>query len=362
MTTSGALHIRGTALPEGRPVDLWLVDGRIRYERPSDGLAAETVAEGWILPGMVDAHCHIGLEAEGAIDQETQERQAIAERAAGVLLARDCGVPSDTRWMDDRADLPRIIRAGRHVAAPKRYIRNFGVEVQPELLVETVAAQAARGDGWVKVVGDWIDRGVGDLQPCWPTDVLASAVAAAHEAGARVTTHVFGEDGVAQAVEVGMDCVEHATGLSGELVGVMAERRIAIVPTLINIANFPTIAAQADRFPIYAKHMLRLHQGVEAMVATAYEAGTPIYAGTDAGGALEHGRIADEIQALIAAGMPTTAAIGAASWRAREWLGYGDPWAEGAPADLVVFDADPRENPAVLAHPKRVILRGAVVG
>jgi imidazolonepropionase-like amidohydrolase len=356
-----ALHVRGTALPEGRHVELWLVDGRITYEDPG---SADTVADGWIVPGLVDAHCHIGLDAGGAIDQQTQERQAIAERDAGVLLARDCGVPSDTRWIDERADLPRIIRAGRHVAAPKRYIRNFGVEVQPELLVETVTEQAARGDGWVKIVGDWIDREAGDLRPCWPTDVLTGAVAAAHEAGVRVTTHVFGEDGVAQAVEVGMDCIEHATGLSGELVAVMAEHQIAIVPTLINIANFPTIAAQADRFPVYAEHMRRLHRGVEAMVATAHEAGIPIYAGTDAGGALEHGRIADEIQALIAAGMPVSAAIGAASWRAREWLGIADPLVEGAAADLVdlvVFDADPREQPAVLAHPRRVILRGAVV-
>ena len=356
-----ALHIRGTALPEGRHVELWLVDGRITYE-PVAG--AQTVAEGWILPGMVDAHCHIGLDAGGAVDRDTQERQAIAERDAGVLLARDCGVPSDTRWIDERADLPRIIRAGRHVAAPKRYIRNFGVEVQPELLVETVREQASRGDGWVKIVGDWIDREAGDLRPCWPTDVLASAVAAAHAAGARVTTHVFGEDGVAQAVEVGMDCIEHATGLSGELMDVMAQRKIAIVPTLINIANFPTIAAQADRFPVYAEHMRRLHRGVAAMVAAAHEAGIPIYAGTDAGGALEHGRIADEIAALIAAGLPASDAIGAASWRAREWLGLGDPLAEAAAdrVDLVVFDADPREQPAVLAHPRHVILRGVLLG
>jgi imidazolonepropionase-like amidohydrolase len=356
-----ALHIRGTALPEDRHVDLWLVDGRITYGRPAGHSAVQTVAEGWILPGMVDAHCHIGLDASGAIDQETQERQAISERGAGVLLARDCGVPSDTRWIDDRADLPRILRAGRHVAAPKRYIRNFGVEVQPELLVETVTTQISRGDGWVKIVGDWIDREVGDLQPCWPTQALKAAVDAAHRAGARVTTHVFGEDGVAQAVEVGMDCIEHATGLPGELVAVMAERQIAVVPTLINIANFPTIADQADRFPVYAEHMRRLHRGVDAMVAMAYEAGIPIYAGTDAGGALEHGRIADEVQALIAAGLPVSDAIGAASWRAREWLGFGDPLAEGAPADLVIFDSDPREHQAVLAHPKRVILRGAVV-
>ncbi len=353
-----ALHIRGTALPAGEHVDLWLVDGRISYERPKE---FKTVAEGWIVPGLVDAHCHIGLDAAGAVDEATQERQAIAERDAGVLLARDCGVPSDTRWIDQRADLPRIIRAGRHVAAPKRYIRNYGVEVQPELLVETVTQQAARGDGWVKIVGDWIERSVGDLRPCWPTDVLAAAVAAAHAAGARVTTHVFGEDGVAQAAEVGMDCIEHATGLGGELIGVLAEQGTAIVPTLINIANFPTIAAQADRFPDYARHMLRLHSGVDAMVASAYEAGIPIYAGTDAGGALAHGRIADEIQALNAAGMPAVDALGAASWRAREWLGFPDPLAEGAPADLVVFEADPREQPAVLAQPARVILRGVVV-
>ena len=54
--------------------------------------------------------------------------------------------------------------------------------------------QARRGDGWVKLVGDWIDRGEGDLAPEWPADVLAAAIAAAHEEGARVTAHTFGTD------------------------------------------------------------------------------------------------------------------------------------------------------------------------
>ena len=54
--------------------------------------------------------------------------------------------------------------------------------------------QARAGDGWVKLVGDWIDREVGDLAPLWPDDVLAAAIDAAHAEGARVTAHVFGED------------------------------------------------------------------------------------------------------------------------------------------------------------------------
>jgi imidazolonepropionase-like amidohydrolase len=54
-------------------------------------------------------------------------------------------------------------------------------------------------------------------------------------------------------------------------------------------------------------------------------------------------------------------ALGAGSWRARRWLGYPDNLDEGAPADLVVFDADPRADLSALLAPRHVILRGSVV-
>ena len=120
--------------------------------------------------------------------------QAQTDRDAGTLLIRDCGSPVDTRRCEDRADLPEIIRAGRHLGRPKRYIPGLAVELDdPALLPEAVAAQARAGDGWVKLVGDWIDREVGDLAPLWPDDVLVAAIDAAHAAGARVTAHVFGD-------------------------------------------------------------------------------------------------------------------------------------------------------------------------
>ena len=350
-----ALHVRGVVLPDDEQRDLWIVDGRITTDRVAD---AETIAEGWIVPGLVDAHCHIGVDANGAVDVDVQEQQARTERDAGVLLARDCGVPSDTRWIDERADLPRIVRAGQHIARSKRYIRNYGVEVEPEQLVATVAEQAQRGDGWVKIVGDWIDRDLGDLGPCWPDDVLAAAVAKAHALGTRVTTHVFGDAALPGLLAAGVDCLEHGTGASDEQLAAMAAAGVALVPTLINIETFPDIAAQASKFPTYAAHMLALHDRVDAMVRTAYEAGVAVYAGTDAGGALAHGRIADEVRALHRAGLSPTDAIGAASWRAREWLGHAPALAEGAPADLIVVSEDPRKNLNALAYPTAVILRG----
>jgi imidazolonepropionase-like amidohydrolase len=55
-------------------------------------------------------------------------------------------------------------------------------------------------------------------------------------------------------------------------------------------------------------------------------------------------------------------ALGAGSWRARAWLGHPSRLNDGAPADLVVFDADPRLDLRVLRAPRYVILRGALLG
>ena len=64
----------------------------------------------------------------------------------------------------------------------------------------------------MKLVGDWIDRGVGDLAPAWEPAAMAAAVAAAHAAGARVAVHTFAEEAVAALVRAGVDSVEHGTG------------------------------------------------------------------------------------------------------------------------------------------------------
>jgi imidazolonepropionase-like amidohydrolase len=70
--------------------------------------------------------------------------------------------------------------------------------------------------------------------------------------------------------------------------------------------------------------------------------------------------IADEVRALHEAGLPAEAAVAAASWAAREWLGLPGI-AEGAPADLVVYETDPRTDLDTLQRPQRMVLRGVVI-
>lgn len=355
---STALHVRGRGLPDGEPVEWWIAEGVLRSE-PVRG--AETVFDdGWIIPGLVDAHCHVGLSPHGPTGIDEAIAQAQTEREAGALMLRDCGSPTDTRPLAAHQDLPEIIRAGRHLARPKRYSPGFAIELEDESqLPGALAEQARRGDGWVKIVGDWIDRSVGDLTPLWSDEVLVAAVAAAHAEGARVTAHAFSEVALPGLIRSGIDCIEHGTGLTADTVALMVRHGTALVPTLINVENFPGFADAAGKYPIYAAHMRDLYARCGDRIAAAREAGVPIYAGTDAGGVMPHGLIASEVEALKGIGMSSTEALGAACWDTRKWLGRR-ALADGAPADLLCFTADPRLGPAVLSRPNRVILRGLV--
>jgi imidazolonepropionase-like amidohydrolase len=372
MTTP--LHVRGIVLPEEEERDLWIVDGRLTSE-PVAG--AETVAAGgWIVPGLVDAHCHIGLGHAGPTHEPAElHEQARMDAAGGALLVRDAGSPADTRFLDHEPDAPRIIRCGKHIARPKRYSPGTALEVEPGELPEVVFREASGGGpaalggaepageahAWVKLVGDWIDRSEGDLTPLWPANALREAIGRAHAAGARVLVHTFSEEALPDLIDAGVDCIEHGTGLTEDLVARLAASSAALVPTLINIDNFPEIARSARaKFPVYADRMERLHGTSRARVRAAFEAGVPIYCGTDAGGYVRHGRVADEIVALHEAGLPAEAALAAGSWGARRWLGHAGV-EDGAPADLLVYETDPRADLGVLRSPVRIVLRGRIL-
>ncbi|SPT52668.1 Uncharacterised protein [Actinomyces bovis] len=341
--------------------------------KPVPVLTAEAGAglDGFRLPGgLVDVHCHLGLGAEGAVDRTRTLAQARAARSAGVLLVRDCGAPTDTHWLTDDAAqaervaagaapgelLPGVLRAGRHLARPRRYLRGFAEELEnPSLLPEAVARQARAGDGWVKLVGDWIDRSAGadaDIVPLWPAEVLRDAVAAAHENGARVTVHTFAHATLAPLLEAGVDCLEHATGAGPEEIAQIAAQGVAVTPTLLQVDHFPGFAAQAGaRYPRYAATVTALHAGHEVQVAAMHEAGVRLLPGSDAGGSLPHDTLPRELLAWRRVGLADAEILRLATTSAREFLGV--PLGEGEP--MVLYDADPATDLAQLLQPRAIV-------
>ncbi|MFI5055193.1 MAG: amidohydrolase family protein [Actinomycetota bacterium] len=354
----GAFHLSGTVLPAGAPRDLFIADGRITFAEVDD---AVTISEGgWITPGLVDAHAHLAMASLGspATIDDAVRASAAAQLAAGVLLVREPGSPAGHAADDLGAGLPRTITAGHFLAPPGRYFPGLAREVD-EASLPAVAAEEARPGGWVKIVGDFLDDG-GRVTPNWSQAALADAAAAAHEAGARITMHATIPASIEGAIEAGFDAVEHGHGATTEHLQAMAAAGIALVPTLL-IGDY--IRQLTTELPLHSEDRatwlreVDVHLGV---ALAAHDAGVAVYAGTDAG-AVDHGLVASEIALLRDAGLPGAAALAAGSWAARTWLGL--PGLEvGAPADLVVFPDDPREDPEVLRHPSLIVLRGTMQG
>lgn len=339
----------------------WVLAGRITYERP---LHAEvTRLDGWVLPGMVDMHCHLAVSAAGPVEGDQILKQALIERDAGVLLIRDTGAPSSLDVLEGRDDLPRVIRSGRFIARPKRYLKGYAVDVEPGQLATEAATQAAASGGWVKIIADWIDRDLGadaDLTPLWGSAELADAVVAAHAHGARVTAHTFATESLDALLAAGVDSIEHGTGMTHDHMERAAAAGVPVVPTLLQIANFASFAAQAgDKFPLFAARMRRMYDRRHQHVAQMHEAGVTLLVGTDAGTSIAHGDLAREA-AEMATCMPSADVVAAATWRARRFLG-APILAEGDRADLVVVARDPRRDISALADPVAVLVGGLSV-
>jgi imidazolonepropionase-like amidohydrolase len=343
------LRVRGYGLPTGDPIDLY-ADGDRWTTDPVPG--AELVAEGWLLPGLVDAHTHPGAESPGQPLDETMLREDLqAHLAAGVTMIRAPGLAGDPpAWFGRADDSPRAVHAGPWIVQPGQFFDGWGRRPDVEDLAAVAAEQAAR-TGWAKLVIDW---GIDD--EVIPLDVLRSVVTEVHAVGGRVAVHSQQPTGGAVAVAAGVDSLEHGMCLDPALLNQMAEQGTALTPTLSVITSTLAVVRTRPDSPRKSWYI----NGASAhgsLTVTAVEAGVTVLAGTDS---RPHGRIADEVRAFVAAGVAAHDALAAASWQARAYLGIAG-LADGAPADAVVFATDPRTDLTQLDSPRAVISRGRLV-
>jgi imidazolonepropionase-like amidohydrolase len=352
-----ALHLRGHVLPDEMVRDVFIVDGRITFT-PTD---ARTIADGgYLTPGLVDAHAHLGINSpdRSADGRRAAEASAHAHLRAGVLVVREPGGPDrSSTGIGPRDGLPRVLTAGRFLAPHGGYFPGLPREIDPDELPAAAVEEArASGGTWAKAIGDFVDED-GFLVPNFSADTLAATVTAVHAAGARMAMHCVGREAIGLAIDAGVDTIEHATMLDGDHIRAMRERGTALTPTL-TIAEMIPGAFQGLFNDEQMDAIVRALGSQARMVREAHDAGVRILAGTDAGMG-PHGMVRHEMKLLRDAGLPRDAVLAAASWDARRYLGFPGI-EEGAPADIVVFTDDPRD-PAALARPSLVVLDGRVI-
>ena len=205
------------------------------------------------------------------------------------------------------------------------------------------------------ILGDGAPPEVSQYSP----EETAAAVAEAHNAGLRITTHAHGSGGMRVAAEAGIDSIEHATLLDERTVRVIKERDVAIVPTLLVVQSLLDHADALD--PVIVERTRAVSARHREGVRMAHKAGVRIATGTDAGAPFtRHDRFALEPVLLTECGLSTEEALVAATSRAAEVVGLEKAGHIGAGcwADLVFVDGDPLKDLRVLGSPKSVYVRG----
>jgi imidazolonepropionase-like amidohydrolase len=305
-----------------------------------------------VAPGLVDAHVHLTFEARPQLGLERGSAELVAahrdqQRRAGVLAVRDAGsLPG--------ASLPDgVIGCGPFLAPPDFFLPHLYEGTAPDDAVAAARERIRAGWPWVKVIADFPAGDFNPLDPQvgYPAALVRAIADAVHEEGGRLAAHVMGPF-VREAVRLGVDSIEHGNWADETTVREMAERGVAWTPTLTTVLHH--IEPVADRVPP-ARAMLDLQRRTLPLAA---ELGVTLLAGTDE---QPHGSVAAEVAALVRYGVPEAAAIAAATTAARDFLDLPG-LTDGAPADLVTFDRDPRVDIAALATPTSILAAGRVVG
>lgn len=359
-------------------------------DTPIPGGADVIRADGlWLAPGLMNMHVHFGLVLPGAagaaLAGETEAalalRMADAARAslrAGVTTVRLTGerghVDLALKAAIERgqAQGPRIFSAGEQVQVTGGHGSGVGEVANdgPAEFRKAVRLQVRAGASWIKLaISGGIATPGGDIGAAFMTrDEMEAVTDIAHRLGVQVTAHSGSPSATRDAIEAGVDCIEHGYFLTPEVFGLMKEAGTWYVPTIL--------VSQPATLPFFKRigspdwYLAR----VEAVGKRHWEAlrsaisrGVRIALGTDQ---LPHepndGTIATvrEAEYYVAAGMTPLQALRSATIEPATMLGVADDLGSIEPgklADLILVEGDPTRDISALRSIRMVVKGGEVV-
>jgi imidazolonepropionase-like amidohydrolase len=206
-----------------------------------------------------------------------------------------------------------------------------------------------------------VDHPGGHFACGFSRDEIAVAVEESHRAGKPVAAHAVRPDDVRICVEEGVDAIEHGHILDAGAIELMRQRNTWLVATLAIVLDEELLAPDLAANPLFAEvEWLPRRAAAPTAYREAIAAGIRWACGTDA----MHGRMADEVTALVEIGIPATSVLVAATRSGAEICGLGSSLGTLEPgklADLLIVDGNPVEDVAALRSVRSVLKDGRVV-
>ena len=344
-----------------------------------------------LLPGLIEGHSHLLLHPYNETSWNDQVlHEALALRVAravnharrtleaGFTLVRDLG----SEGADD-ADVglkqaieqgivpgPRMLVVTRAIVATGSYgPRGFdprwevpqGAEEVSGLdaITRVVRGQIGRGADWIKVYADYRWGPSGEARPTFSLEELTRLVETARSSGRPVVAHASTAEGMRRAVLAGVETIEHGDGGTPEVFRLMAQRGVALCPTL----------AAGDAIRQYrgwkkgsAPEPPEITEK-RASFRRALIAKVPICAGSDVG-VFAHGDNARELELMADYGMPALDVLRAATSGNARIFHLDDRLGQvrsGWLADLIAVEGDPTQQISALRRVRFVMKGGQIV-
>jgi imidazolonepropionase-like amidohydrolase len=340
-----------------------------------------------LLPGLIDAHTHVLLHPyDEALWDDQVLKEALALRVcratnhlrsillSGFTTIRDLGTEGagyadvGLKQAVEQGIIPgpRMLVVTRAIVATGSYApKGFAPELRipqgaeeadgVDSLIRTVRDQIGKGADWIKVYADAAMGGAA-VRPSFSAEELTRIVQTAGSAGVLVTAHAMSKEGMRRAAMASVATIEHGDGGDREVFKLMADRGVALCPTLAAFeasARYRGYHPGSDPEPPHLKR-------ARANFKLALEAGVTIANGSDMG-VFAHGDGARELELLVDYGMTPVQAlraatsVGAKVLRLNHRLGTIKA---GFSADLIAVEGDPTRDIKTLRNVKLVMRNG----
>lgn len=356
-------------------------DGPYVIETDGGTIAAVTKADGGsgvdfateltALPGYIDCHEHIGIDVGDEHAQSVDEVPRIMLRGVraltqmtkgGVTTIRDCGelYTTEPYWIEALANGtiqgPRVVRSVTPICRTGGHAWYLGTQADGEDAIRAAVRRNVRqGAQFIKIMatGGFGTVGSSPGRPEFTSAELKAAVDEAHRLGCKVAAHAHGGQGVDDALDAGVDSIEHGCIATEEQLARMAAQGTVLVVTLgVGLA----FEVEPDVPSVIRARMAEVNAGYWKVLAAANHLGVTVATGSDC----VHGGVANEMIYLAKAGASAADALSAGTVAGAKLIGRDDigRLAPGCAADLVLVDGDPTADVSAVARVQGVMAGG----